>query len=138
MDDQMRMHDDVEIGDLGQAILVLKLMRKDLTELTQAVKDMNSSFAPQVERVRADFHAQIVHLQDDMHAKVAALRAEMKDQSTGNSLDRFLTVATRIGAALMVWTAVVGLVVGAVRYLDTRAYQSPQPPTATQQAPKTP
>lgn len=106
----------------GQNILLAVLGREvrsltgDVRALTNAVNSLASTMATKVEMeaMRADLHRRIDALATEFKARDAKMSETIDQRSLGSSLDRFLSVGTRVmtfALVLVTFGGVVGMFV---------------------------
>lgn len=104
----------------GQNML-LAMLGRDIRHLTGAVTTLASTMATksEMESMRSDLHRRIDALSAEFKKRDDAISEEVDRKSIGSSLDRFLSLGTRMLTFCLVLVTFGGLVVGVVKFFDS-------------------
>lgn len=100
--------------------MLLAMLGRDIRLMSSDVRNLASTMATKVEMeaVRSDLHRRIDLLSAEFKKRDDSLSLEMERKSLGSSLERFLSVGTRLITFCLVLVTFGGLVVGVVKYFD--------------------
>lgn len=102
--------EQLEAKDLGEVVLHLKYMRREIRDTGEKVTELAGQMATR---------AELESVRTELNKKLDDLRTEMHARSASSTLERALALITRVGAAVAVILACGGGVVAIVRYFDT-------------------
>lgn len=100
---------ELDAADLGQVVLHLRYLRADIKTLGSKVSELSGDMATrkELEEVRSELNGKMDKLREEVHA-----------QSASSTFERFLTLTTKVGAAIAALMLAGGSVVALVNFLD--------------------